>query len=252
LHVNARGFTTAPMPCAAGVFEMQFDFVEHRLAIEVCDGRRRAIDLEPMSVAEFYAAVRRALEELDIPVKIWPMPVEVPNPIRFDEDRVHATYDRDAAHAWWRALYLTDGVMNEFRARFVGKSSPVLFWWGGFDLAATRFNGKRAKELPADRMEREAYSHEVISAGLWPGSGSMKEPAYFAYAKPEPAGFSSARVSPASAFYSPDFKMFFLKYDDVRRAKSPRAVLLDFLQSTYEAAANLAHWDRAELERTAT
>jgi hypothetical protein len=183
-------------------------------------------------------------------VAIWPMPVEVPAPIRFDKDRDHASYDADAAHSWWRALLQTEAVFHEFRAFFIGKCSPVHFWWGGFDLAVSRFSGRRAPERPnADPMTREGYSHEVISAGLWPGGGSMPEAAFYAYTAPEPAGFKTARVRPAAAFYSPDFNEFLIKYDDVRRAASPRAALLDFLQSTYEAGANLGGWNRGELER---
>jgi hypothetical protein len=249
LHVNARGLTTSPIPCGDRVFEVKFDFLDHLLIIDTCDGRRRTVELAPRTVADFYAAVKRALDELEIPVKIWPMPQEVPDPIRFDADRVHSAYDADAARRWWTALYLVDSVFAEFRARFIGKCSPTLFWWGGFDLAVTRFNGKRATVVPEDRMEREAYSHEVISAGFWPGSGTMPEPAFFSYAKPEPAGFKDARVAPSATFYNRDLNMFLLPYEEVRRTSSPRATLLDFLQSTYEAAANLAHWNRAELER---
>jgi hypothetical protein len=250
LYLTARGLTTSPIPHGEGSFEIAFDFIDHALVIDMSDGRRRTIALAPRSVADFYGEFMRALDDLQIRVRIWPMPVEVPAPIRFTEDRLHASYDADAAHRWWRALLQAETVFYEFRARFIGKCSPVHFWWGGFDLAVTRFNGRRAPERPdADAITREGYSHEVISAGLWPGSGAMPEAAFYAYAAPEPVGFKSVSVGPAGAFYSPDFNDFLLKYEDVRRAASPRAALLDFLQSTYEAGAHLGGWNRAELER---
>jgi Family of unknown function (DUF5996) len=250
LYLTARGLTTSPIPYGDGAFEIAFDFIEHRLVINMTDGRQKAIALAPKSVADFYGEFMRALNDLQIRVRIWPMPSQMPASIRFNEDRVHASYDADAAHRWWRALLQTDIVLHEFRARFIGKCSPVHFWWGQFDFAVTRFSGRLAPERPgADAITREAYSHEVISAGLWPGSGAMQEAAFYAYAAPEPAGFKAARIDPAGAFYSPDLKNFLLKYEDVRRAKSPRATLLDFLQSTYVAAAELGGWNRAELER---
>jgi hypothetical protein len=250
LYLTARGLTTSPIPYGDGAFEIAFDFIEHRLVINMTDGRQKAIALAPQSVADFYGEFMRALNDLQIRVRIWPMPSQMPASIRFNEDRVHASYDADAAHRWWRALLQTDIVLHEFRARFIGKCSPVHFWWGQFDLAVTRFSGRLAPERPgADAITREAYSHEVISAGFWPGSGAMQEAAFYAYAAPEPAGFKAARIDPAGAFYSPDLKNFLLKYEDVRRAESPRATLLDFLQSTYVAAAELGGWNRAELER---
>jgi Family of unknown function (DUF5996) len=219
----------------------------------VSDGRRHTIALRPRMVAEFFEIFMRALDDLHIRVRIWPMPVEVPAPIRFTEDRVHSEYDADAAHDWWRALLQVDTVLQEFRAGFIGKSSPVHFWWGGFDLAVTRFSGRRAPERPgADAITREGYSHEVISAGFWPGSGAITEPAFYAYAVPEPAGFKDARVVPPAAFYSTDFNEFILKYDDVRSSASPREALLQFLQTTYDAGAALGNWNRAELERSVT
>ena len=191
-----------------------------------------------------------ALHSLGIEVKIWTMPVEVPNPIRFETDTQHASYDPEYAHRFWRILTLCDTVFKEFRSRFIGKDSPVHFFWGSFDLCVTRFSGRRAPErVGADPVTREAYSHEVISAGFWPGGGEVKGPAFYAYAAPEPAGFAEQKVKPAAAFYHPQMKEFLLMYDDVRQADSPREALLDFLQSTYEAGANLAHWDRKELER---
>jgi hypothetical protein len=252
LYLTARGLTTSPIPYrdGPGAFEIAFDFIDHRLVIDTSDGRQRTISLVPRSVADFYGEFMRALDDLQIRVRIWPMPREVPAPIRFDEDRVHASYDADAAHRWWRALLQTEIVLHEFRARFIGKCSPVHFWWGGFDLAVTRFSGRRAPERPdADPVTREGYSHEVISAGFWPGSGAMPEAAFYAYAAPEPPGFKTARVGPAGAFYSAEFNDFLIKYEDVRRAASPSAALLDFLQSTYEAGADLGGWNRAELER---
>jgi Family of unknown function (DUF5996) len=250
LYLTARGLTTSPIPYGDGAFEIAFDFIEHRLVINMTDGRQKTIALAPQSVADFYGEFMRALNDLQIRVRIWPMPSQMPASIRFNEDRVHASYDADAAHRWWRALLQTDIVLHEFRARFIGKCSPVHFWWGQFDFAVTRFSGRLAPERPgADAITREAYSHEVISAGFWPGSGAMQEAAFYAYAAPEPAGFKAARIDPAGAFYSPDLKNFLLKYEDVRRAESPRATLLDFLQSTYVAAAELGGWNRAELER---
>lgn len=250
LYLTARGLTTSPIPWRDGTFEMMFDFVDHLLVVHMSDGRRQELPLGPQSVADFYASVTRTLEDLDVEVRIWPMPVEVPAPIRFTDDRVHDRYDPRAAHEWWRALVLVDDTLKEFRAEFIGKSSPVHFWWGAFDLAVTRFSGRRAPDRPgADRVQREAYSHEVISAGFWPGSGAIPEPAFYAYAAPEPEGFKTARVRPEAAFYSPDFNEFILKYDDVRRSASPRAALLEFLQSTYDAGAALASWNRNELER---
>jgi uncharacterized protein DUF5996 len=251
LYVTSRGLTTSPIPYGDGAFEIVFDFIDHTITIDVSDGRRHTFALQPRMVADFYEIFMRALDDLHIRVRIWPMPVEVPEPIRFTEDHVHAAYDADAAHEWWRALLEVDTVLQEFRAGFIGKSSPVHFWWGGFDLAVTRFSGRRAPERPgADAMNREAYSHEVISAGFWPGSGAVTEPAFYAYAAPEPAGFKDARVGPAAAFYSTDFNEFILKYDDVRRAASPRDALLQFLQTTYDAGASLGNWNRAELERS--
>jgi Family of unknown function (DUF5996) len=250
LQLGARGITTMPMPYQGATFEMTFDFCSHELQIRTSDDRMKVVTLEPKPVADFYSETMAALAELGIAVTIWPMPVEVPSPVRFDEDRVHASYDPAAASIWWRAMAHSADVMNEFRAGFIGKSSPVHFWWGSFDLAVTRYSGRRAPERPgADAVTREAYSHEVISAGFWPGGGAMPEPAFYAYAAPEPDGFKAARVGPVGAFYSTDFGEFLLKYEDVRTASSPRQALLEFLQTTYEAGATLAQWNRKELER---
>jgi hypothetical protein len=248
--VTARGLTTSPMPYGQQTLEIAFDFIDHRLLFETSDGRRRTIALEPKSVADFYREVMQMLGELEMPVRIWPMPVEVPAPIRFERDVQHHSYDRAAVERWWQATVHIDAVFKEFRGRFLGKCSPVHFFWGSFDMAVTRFNGRRAPERPgADAMTREAYSHEVMSAGFWPGSGAIQDAAFYAYAAPEPPGYKTARVVPGSVFYSPDFNIFILKYDDVRKASSPHDVLMEFLQSTYEAGATLASWNRAELER---
>jgi hypothetical protein len=250
LHLNSRGITTGPIPHGPQTFDLTFDFIDHVLRIEISDGRRQSIALVPRPVADFYAQVMGALQSLRIDARIWPMPVEIPSPVRFDRDTEHASYAPDSVNRWWRIQLQVATAMDEFRGRFVGKCSGVLFWWGSFDLAVTRFSGRRAPERPdADVITREGYSHEVISAGFWPGSGALKEPAFYAYAAPEPPGFKAARIRPAAAFYSHDFGEFLLNYDDVRRMPSPRTALLEFMQSTYEAGATLAGWNRTELER---
>jgi Family of unknown function (DUF5996) len=250
LYVNVRGLTTSAIPYGDGIFEVQFDFIEHELVIQTSWGASKTMELEPRSVAEFYSEFMAALRSLGIEVKIWTLPCEVPNPVRFERDTQHASYDREYAHRLWKILVLCDTIFKEFRAGFIGKDSPVHFFWGSFDLCVTRFSGRRAPERPgADPITREAYSHEVISAGFWPGGGEVKGAAFYAYAAPEPAGFAAQIVKPAAAFYHPVVKEFLLMYDDVRLAASPREALLGFLQSTYEAGANLARWDRKELER---
>lgn len=250
LYVNARGLTTSAIPYEDEIFEVQFDFIDHKLTIQTSWGSSKSIPLKPQSVADFYSGFMSALHSLGIEVKIWTMPVEVPNPVRFESDTQHASYDSEYAHRFWRILTLCDTVFKEFRSRFIGKDSPVHFFWGSFDLCVTRFSGRRAPErVGADPITREAYSHEVISAGFWPGGGDIKGAAFYAYAAPEPAGFSEQKVKPSAAFYHPQMKEFLLMYDDVRQADPPRDALLDFLQSTYDAGANLAHWDRKELER---
>ncbi|HEY2544853.1 MAG TPA: DUF5996 family protein [Candidatus Acidoferrum sp.] len=207
--------------------------------------------LAPRTVADFYKDFMGALASLGIAVKIWKMPVEIPNPIPFDQDTQHASYDPEYASRFWRILVSCEAIFKEFRARFIGKASPVHFFWGSFDLAATRFSGRRAPERPgADSITREAYSHEAISAGFWPGGGDVKGPAFYTYAAPEAEGFAKQPIRPAEAFYHPQLKEFLLMYDDVRRAASPRDALLAFLQSTYDAGADLAKWNRAELERS--
>src|SRR5712671_3551055 len=252
LYVSARGLTTSPIPYAKGVFEINFDFIAHTLEIATSLGETRAFRLIPRTVAEFYAKLMDALRSLGIDVKVWPMPVEVPRPVRFNLDESHAAYDGEYAHRFWQILASVDTVFWEFRSRFIGKVSPVHFFWGSFDLAVTRFSGRRAPERSgADAITKEAYSHEVISVGFWPGDGEMKGAAFYAYAAPEPAGFGDRPVRPEKAFYSKQMSEFFLMYDEVRAAKSPRDALLEFCQSTYEAGADLGKWDRANLERPA-
>jgi hypothetical protein len=249
-YVSARGLSTSSIPYDRGIFEMEFDFLHHNLVIQTSEGLGKTIPLAPRAVADFYKEFLAALRSLGIEVKIWGMPVEIPNPIAFDRDVQHASYDREYVTRFWRILVLVDTIFKEFRSHFIGKSSPVHFFWGSFDLAVTRFSGRPAPERAgADSINREAYSHEVISAGFWPGGGDIKGAAFYAYASPEPPGFAESPVRPASAFYHPQMHEFFLMYHDVRRASSPRAILLEFLQTTYEAGASLAKWDRAALER---
>jgi hypothetical protein len=255
LYVTARGLSTSPIPYGTRTFEMEFDFVAHQLAIRTGEGRAQHIPLEPQSVATFYARTMQALEALDLRVKIYAKPNEVAEAIPFEQDEIHRSYDREYASRFWRVLVQADRVLKIFRSRFTGKSSPVHFFWGAPDIAVTRFSGRPAPEHPGgipnlpDRITREAYSHEVSSCGFWPGGGPIAYPAFYSYAYPEPAGFSTAPVRPDRAFYSPDFREFILPYDTVRLAGSPDDTLLEFLQTTYEAAATLAAWDRASLER---
>ena len=248
-YVTPRGLSTSAIPYQSGIFEIQFDFTEHRVTVLTSAGDVKTIALTARPVAEFYDEFMGALRSLGIGVKIWTLPCEVPNAIHFDEDRVHSEYDREYANRFWRALVSTHTIFTEFRARFLGKCSPVHFFWGSFDLAVTRFSGRRAPERPgADSITREAYSHEVISAGFWPGTGET-DATFYAYAAPEPQGFSKASVVPAPTFYSAQLSEFLLPYEDVRNASSPRDMLLDFLQSSYEAGATLGNWDRKEIER---
>ena len=251
LYLTSRGLTTTPIPYGERTFDATFDFIDHALIFQTSERQTERIPLRPQSVADFYQQVMATLGRLDIEVKIWTMPSEVPDPIRFELDRKHASYDAAYAHRFWRILLRADTIVKEFRARFIGKVSPVHFFWGGFDLAVTRFSGRRApKREGADAITREGYSHEVSSCGFWTGSGSLTSPAFYSYAAPEPAGFKDAVVRPAQAFYSSEFSNFLLMYDDMRSAADPKAVLLEFLQSTYEAAATLGRWDRENLERT--
>jgi enamine deaminase RidA (YjgF/YER057c/UK114 family) len=250
LYVTPRGLSTSPMASAGRAFEVEFDFLAHQLVIRTDDAAVRTLALAPRSVADFYAEYLKTLRELGIPVAIRAQPDEVPNPIPFESDRTHASYDAEAAQRFWRVLLQVDRVFKEFRARFIGKSSPVHFFWGSFDLAVTRFSGRPAPARPgADAITREAYSHEVISAGFWPGSGSIQEAAFYAYAAPPPPGLESAAVRPAAAYFHKEMGLFVLPYETVRTAPSPDTVLLDFLQSTYDAAADLGHWDRKAFER---
>ena len=252
LYVAANGLTTSPIPYGHGSFEICFDFRRHVLFIETSRGVVREIKLEPQSVASFYKKFMNALRELGIDVHIYTMPQEFPDPIRFEKDEVHAAYDADAVSRFWRILQWSDTVLKEFRAAFIGKASPVHFFWGSFDLAVTRFSGRPAPPRPdADAVTAEAYSHEVSSAGFWPGGGGVTGAAYYAYAAPEPAGFSEYQVQPAAAYYHPQVHNYLLMYDDVRKASSPKEFLMRFLQTTYDAAANLGNWDRKALEKSA-
>lgn len=249
-YLTSRGLTTTPMPFGGRDFDATFDFIDHVLIVQSSDGRSERIALRPRSVADFYREVMASLHRLAIDVDISTMPSEVPDAIPFEEDTTHASYDAAYAHRAWRVLLTTDEILKEFRGRFIGKASPVHFFWGGFDIAVTRFSGRRAPEREgADRITREGYSHEVSSCGLWFGGGSLTGPAFYSYAAPEPPGFKEATMRPAAAFYSAEFSNFLLLYDDVRQAADPRGLVLEFLQSTYEAAATLGRWDRASLER---
>ncbi|HLJ60734.1 MAG TPA: DUF5996 family protein [bacterium] len=250
-YLTSRGLTTTPIPAGGRTFDATFDFIDHALVFQTSDGRTEAIPLRSQSVAGFYREAMATLRKLGINVKIWTMPVEVPHPIRFELDSQHASYDAAYAHRFWHILLKADAILKEFRTRFIGKASPVHFFWGTFDLAVTRFSGLRAPvREDADPVTREGYSHEVSSCGFWPGSGSLAGPAFYSYAAPEPFGFKDAHIRPASAFYSAEFSNFLLLYDDVRAATDPREMVLDFLQSTYAAAATLGQWDRENLERT--
>ena len=250
LYVTARGLTTSRIPYGPSAFELCFDFIGHELVLETTDGLRATLPLAPCSVADFYAKLMALLRSSGIDVKIWSMPVEIPNPIPFDQDRAHQSYDPVAVEKFWRILLSVDAVFGEFRSKFIGKSSPVHFFWGSFDLAVTRFSGRRAPERAgADAITREAYSHEVSSVGFWPGSGDITDAAFYSYMAPEPEGFKAAPVRPNAAHYAPQLGEFLLMYEDVRKAKSPSASLLAFCQSTYEAGASAGKWDRAALER---
>jgi hypothetical protein len=250
LYLNARGLTTSPIPYRDNPFELSFDFLDQQLVLQLSDGARESLPLRPMPVADFYRDVMDMLRSSGIEVTIWRMPVEVPDPIPFDEDRVHAAYDPEAAQTFWRILLSVQCVFEEFRSRFVGKCSPIHFFWGSFDLAVTRFSGRAAPERQgADRMTREAYSHEVSSVGFWPGSGAITDAAFYSYTAPEPPGFRDWPVRPAAARYDTQLGEFIVMYDDVRTSASPSAALLDFCQSTYEAGATLGKWDRNALER---
>jgi hypothetical protein len=250
LYVTACGLTTSRIPYRQRAFELRFDFLRHQLVLETTDGILKTLALAPRSVAEFYGEFMEMLRSAGIEVKIWPMPAEIPNPIAFDKDRVHGAYDAAAVERFWRILLSVDAVFGQFRAGFIGKGSPVHFFWGSFDLAVTRFSGRRAPERPgADAVTREAYSYEVSSVGFWPGGGDVKDAAFYSYAAPEPQGFKEAAVQPKAAYYEKQLGEFLLMYEDVRKAESPTSSLLEFCQSTYAAAASLGNWDRKALER---
>ena len=256
LYLTARGLGTSPMPYDERTFDVELDFVDHRLIARTSDGEIRSMDLTARSVAEFYRDYKALLAELRLEPHIWPVPVELPDVLPFTDDRVHASYDPDAAHRCWLILAASDRVLKAFRGRFIGKSSPSHFWWGSFDLACTRFSGRPAPTHPGgvpncpDYVTREAYSHECISAGWWPGTiGSpAPEPAFYAYAYPEPAGCADAPIRPRGARYDAAMREWILPYESVRTASDPEGVLTEFLESTYEAAASRGGWDR-ELQR---
>lgn len=254
-EVTPRGLRTPPIPHGTRTFQIEFDFARHQLVIQTSDGDVRLIALRPCAVADFYAEVMTTLRETRLPVRIVTKPNEVEAPIPFEQDHVHASYEPEYANRLWRLLVQADRVLKTFRARFGGKSSPVHFFWGSFDLAVTRFSGRPAPPHPGgvpnlpDWITRDAYSHEVSSAGFWPGGGPVPYPVFYSYAYPELPGFKDARVLPENAFYSDALREFFLPYDAVRQAESPDDMLLEFLQSTYEVAATIGGWDRQALER---
>jgi hypothetical protein len=252
LYPTVRGVTTGPMAYGMRMLQIDFDFLEHVLEVETSVGERRVIPLHPMTVAAFYERLMTALKSVGAPVQIWHMPMEVADPIPFEQDTTHQSYDPEYAQRFWRVLLQTTRVFTVFRARFVGKVSPVHLFWGAMDLACTRFSGRTAPEHPSmpglpDRVTRDAYSHEVSSCGFWPGAPGM-EAMFYSYAYPEPAGFKEYAIAPAAASFDKNFGEFVLPYEAMRQAADPDAALLEFLQSTYEAAANLAKWDRAGLE----
>ena len=255
LYVTSRGLTTSPIPYEARTFQIDFDFIDHKLLVQTSDGEVKTMSLVPRSVADFYEELFAKLAELNLKMKIHTTPNEVVTPIAFDKDKEHASYDADYANRFWRVLVQADRVFKQFRARFIGKCSPVHFFWGSFDLAVTRFSGRRAPEHPGgvphlpDWVTREAYSHEVSSCGFWPGSDQIPQPVFYSYAYPEPEGLRTAAVRPSGAGYNPELREFIFPYDEVRQSASPDEALLDFLQSSYEAAADFGEWDRSELER---
>ncbi len=254
LYVTPSGLTTSTMPYNGRHFQIDFDFISQLLIIKTNDGSSKTISLRPCSVAKFYQEIMASLKSLDMPINIWTTPCEVPDPIPFEQDQKHVEYDSEYANRFWRILVEASRVLTDFRSRFIGKVSPVHFFWGAFDLAVTRFSGRTAPSHPgAPNLARfvavEAYSHEVSSCGFWPGGGPVNEPVFYAYAYPEPRGFKDYHIEPPEAFYHKGMNEFLLPYDVVRTAKSPDKILLSFLQSTYEAEATCANWDRLALER---
>ena len=255
LYPTATGLTTSFIPHGTRAFQIDFDFLDHRLTVRSSDGGRGGLALEPQSVATFYGRLMAEMRALELPVRIHRRPNEIPDSVPFDQDEAHRAYDPEYVNRFWRILVQATRVFREFRARFIGKCSPVHFFWGAADLAVTRFSGRRAPRHPGgipnlpDWVTREAYSHEVSSCGFWPGGGPIPHAAFYSYAYPEPAGYAESPVGPEAAFYSSDLREFILPYDVVRESKSPDEKLLEFLQTTYEAAADLAKWDRGSLER---
>ena len=250
LYVSARGLSTSAMPYGSELLEIEFDFVSHDLRFRLSNGAALNMPLRAQSVAEFYSGYQRSLAAIGVTVKIHPVPVEIKDPIPFAEDTHHADYDRESANRFWRTLVSCDRIFQQFSSRFIGKISPVHFFWGSFDLAVTRFSGRSAPPREgADSITREAYSHEVISAGFWPGNGGFGDAAFYCYAAPAPAGLDKASIHPMTASYNTALGEFLLKYDDLRAEASPDGALLEFLQSSYEQAANLGGWDRKSLER---
>jgi hypothetical protein len=256
LYVTSRGLTTSPMPYANRTLEVELDFVDHNLLVRTSEGATRAIALIPRTVADFYREYTALLDSLGVGVAIRPVPSEMEDTLPFIEDQEHRSYDPEYAGRCWRVLAQANRVIQDFRGRFIGKCSPAHFFWGGFDLACTRFSGRRAPPHPGgvpnlpDWIAREAYSHECISAGWWPGGGPVPEPVFYSYIYPEPKGFAEARVLPGEAYYSSELREFVLPYEAVRSASRPDQTLLEFLQTTYEAGADLAGWNRRALERT--
>ncbi len=258
LYVTSRGLTTSPIPYGSRSFQIDFDFFDHRLLIQTSDGAIETIPLMPRSVADFHSEVMGRLRALGLETHIWTMPVEIPDAIPFDQDHQHASYDPAYVQRFWRSLVQADRLFTLFRSRFLGKVSPVHFFWGSFDLAVTRYSGRTAPTLNSDSphlgrwVMQESYSHEVSSCGYWPGNGGFGKAAFYAYAYPEPAGFGAAPIRPAGAFYNQDVGQFLLPYDAVRQTSSPDDAVMEFLQSSYDAAANLSKWDRGALERAET
>jgi len=249
-HLTPRGWTTGPMRHGTRTFQIDFDFLDHQLEISASDSARRKLPLEPRAVAEFYALLMETLASMELGTAVWPVPVEIPDPIPFEKDRTHSTYDPEYARRHWEAQRLSARVLEEFRGRFLGKCSPVHFFWGSFDLCVTRFSGRRAPARPgADAITREAYSHEAISAGFWPGGGGVPDAAFYAYAAPSPDALSLETVTPAESSFNAELGEFLLPYEVVARSRSPERMLTEFLQSTYEAGAKLLGWDRSALER---